>query len=203
MTIAYQYCTGPVWIYVAINSQTGYVMSPPSPSAAVLLGTCEQYPLVRGVQHWEPTYNDIAGPVPFDKQYFGDSKVLVMDINKMVQVNITEIIGTGATEDAISRGLYKNLTANLSATFTVWLVFSNYGVPGMPAGLPPGEVYFNCNMSESGYDPIGTRSRKTRIVVEADPAYCATQAIDEGPRGFITYSLDPVWFVGLPRAADA
>lgn len=205
MPTAYQYCTGAVVIYAAPNFGKLYNYVLPSPGAALLLGTCEQYPLVEGDQQWSPTWNDIAGDRPFDKQYFGDAKVLVLDINKMVQENIDSLIDVGV-ESNYSRGQYKNLqspTLTVPGSFTVWLLFTNYGSPAAVPGLPPGEIYFNCNISRTGYDPIGTRSRKTRLVVESDPSY-AVNAASLGIstyNGFITYSNDPVFFSGLPVAA--
>ncbi len=195
--VAYQYCTGAVHVFVQPNSGSLYQFSGAVPASAAYLGTCEQYPLVDGDQMWEPTFNDIAGPRPFDKQYFGDSKVLVLDINKMVQSTMDFLINHGA-ETSIARGLYKNLTADVTGTFTTWLAFANYGTIAAVPGLPPGEIYFNCSVPKSGYDPIGTRSRKTRVVIEADPAYSINNLVGQGTNGFITYSIDPVFFTGLP-----
>ncbi len=197
MAVAYQYCTGPVHIFVAPNANGLYIFTAPSPGNALYLGTCEQYPMVDGDQQWEPTYNDIAGARPFDKQYFGDSKVLALDVNKMVQTTVDSLINHGV-ETSIVRGLYKNLT---NESFTTWLQFQNYGTVAAVPGLPPGEIYFNCAIARSGYNPIGTRSRKTSFVIEADPAYTVNNALGNGGSGFVTYSIAPAFFSGLPAAA--
>ena len=200
MPTAYQYCTGPVFVYAAPTPNLGYVLTPPTPSTALYLGTCEQYPLVQGLQQWEPTYNDIAGLRPFDKQYFGTGKILVLDLNKFIQSNIDVICegGVGTTFEVYwSRGNYKNLNGY---AYTFWLSFGNFGSPVAIADMPAGEVYFNCNIQSVDYDPIGTRSRKTRLVVEAEPAYATNVSAISTVRGFGNYSLDSAFFSGLPTA---
>lgn len=201
MAVGYEYCTGPVHIFAAPSVSELFVLAFPSPSSALYLGTCEQYPLVQGIQQWEPVYNDIAGARPFDKQYFGESKVLICDLNKMIQTNINEILrgdGVIGQEGPLARGLYKNQSGE---SFVVWLKFSYFGTAVAIPDLPPGEVYFNCNIAETGYDPIGTRNRKTRLIIEDDPAYAVNSSPIATAKGFGTYSIDPTYFVGLPAVA--
>lgn len=198
--VGYQYCTGAVDIYYAFNTGLGYANSSPSPGSALYLGTCEQYPLVQGLKHWVPTFNDIGGPVPFDKQFFGEFKVLVLDLNKFKEVNLGPLIASFSQETRGARGLYKNETALYSKSFTLWLKFDNFGSPASIADLPPGECYFNCAIPEDGYDPIGTRNRKTKIIVEADPAYQVGGNLGSS-RGFNTYSSAAALFAALPLAA--
>lgn len=195
--IGYEYCTGPVHIFAAPSASELFELEFPSPSSALYLGTCEQYPLVQGIQQWEPVFNDIAGAKPFDKQYFGESKVLICDLNKMVQTNINAVINSGQ-ESPTSRGLYKNQSGE---SFVVWLQFGYFGTAVAIPDLPPGEVYFNCNIAETGYDPIGTRNRKTRLIIEDDPAYAVNNSSIATAKGFGTYSIDPTFFVGLPAVA--
>ncbi len=194
--IAYQYCTGPVNCFAQVNPSDGtpsYAMPTISNGSALYLGTCEQYPLVQGVQEWSPTYNDRRGPMKFDTQYFGESKVLIMDLNKMVQANLDAILNFGSLDQALV-GAFKRMNGQ---SFVVWLQFTNFGQPIAPADMPAGECYFFCNVSESAYDPIGTRARKTRIIVEADMMYTV------GANGsvFQGYSTDAGFFGGLPQVA--
>ncbi len=192
---AYQYCTGAVNCFAGLNSTSSGQVSYPTPGSPLAtpfyLGTCEQYPLVQGLQHWTPTYNDRGGDVPFDKQYFGDSKVLIMDLNKFIQSNIDSLLNFGSVSQAF-KGVFKWMNGQ---SFTVWLQFTNFGQPIAPADMPAGEVYFNCSITESAYDPIGTRARKTRLIVEADLGY------DAANQQFSAYATDTGFFSGLPAVA--
>lgn len=192
--IAYQYCTGKVDCFFQLNAWKAYnFVEPVAGSDTAYLGTCEQYPLVQGLNRWNPVYNDVGGPLsPFDKEFQGLGKIIALDLNKFIQTNINTLLGGGeGIEDYLSRGTL--LQAN-GLSFTLWLRFAYYGTANDISGgqLPPGEVYFCCSIPENGYDPIGTRTRKTRLVIEADPAY----NVNDG--GFWTYSTLPKYFTGLP-----
>lgn len=196
--VGYQYCTGEVNVYAVPNASLGYFFVAPTPASALYLGTCEQYPIPSGQQFWEATYNDRGGPVPFDKQYFGEAKTIVMDLDKFSQSNL-EVFTNFGIENGSVRGLFKNLNG---LSFSLWLQFSLYGNPASISDLPPGEVYFNCTVAELTYDPIGTKKRKSHLTVEADPLYYVNSIVYgiPGP-GFLTYSTDTSLFAGLPAAA--
>jgi hypothetical protein len=190
---AYQSCTGPVNLFWAPNGSSNFAQPSLSAGSALYLGTCAQYPLVQGVKNWSPTYNDRGGPVPFDQQYFGDTKTIIADLQKMVQANVSALIDQGVV-DQTDMGAFKWQSG---IAFTLWLQFEYYGTAAATPGLPPGEVYFNCSIPETGYDPLGTRNQVTRIIVNADRGY----VVVGNDKQFWSYSTDAGYFSGLPAVA--
>lgn len=218
MSVAYQYCTGRVDVYVGPPAQVRsmstkevslwpsaeadrpktvksksnpYPGIPPQASAALYLGTCEQYPIVQGGQNWNPWFADDTGNMePAEMEYMSEYKIMSLDMNKFVQSSMTAVIGgSQAQVNPASIGLL--LQAN-KAYFGLWLLFGNFGKAAAVPGLPPGEFYPCCRVVNNGYGPMGTRTRNTHLVVRTTPLLRLSD------RSTFVFSINPTFFNGLP-----
>lgn len=216
MSVAYQYCTGRVDVYVGPpfnagrskekllspgeitaakasvkNKSNPYPGIPPQASAASYLGTCEQYPIVQGGQNWNPWFADITGNMePADYEYMNEYKIVSLDMNKFVQSVMTSVVGGSQAQIAPSAiGLLQQ--ANISY-FGLWLLFGNFGTAAAMPGLPPGEFYPCCRVVNNGYGPMGTRTRNTHLVIRTTPLLRLSD------RTTFVFSINPIFFNGLP-----
>lgn len=155
MAVPLQHTTGPVIAFIN----------------GALLGTCERSPYVEGHQWWHPTFNDLAGPlVPFDKQYMGETKLIVLDLNYFDHTVLNAITIFGI-DFFTARGRYLNQNGE---RFQLGLQFSYFGTINATPGLPAGESYPGCNLLTAYYDPLGTATRKVRLIIESNPIFDPT-----------------------------
>lgn len=176
VAVAYQQFTGPVDAYVlpAPQATTPYTIPPDSAfqsaaSQALYLGTCEQYPAVRGGQNWNPWFADQTGNMePAEWEYQNEWKVIGLDLNKFRQSAVNAIKGTGSTgRNTIGKLLQGNLLY-----FYLWLRFQNFTAhPDLAAlwNLPPGEFYPCCRILENNWPQVGTKNRTTQLMIRTSP----------------------------------
>lgn len=205
--VGYEYCTGRVDAYVSDTfAATVRRQGVAYPGAgilsqsytALLLGTCEQYPLVKAGQNNNPWFADQTGCMePADWENEGEWRVIALDLNKFSQTSHNFVSSFGSTTSNGLSGLGKLVQAN-GTFFSLWLRFANYYQPGGPPipDLPPGEFYPCCRLVENSYSQLGTRNRTSPLVIRTIPLLTLSD------NSTLTYSIDPKWFTNLPAPDD-
>src|ERR1700683_4880265 len=127
---AWQYCTGPVNVFFGIitnpNFGLGYNSNVLSPvvTSPLYIGTCEQYPIVNGGVNWNPIFADDTGNMePLDYEFQNQWKIIILELNKLVQVNVDQLFPPPVNGDFADFNTIGALLQGQGYYMQLWLQF--------------------------------------------------------------------------------